>query len=434
MSDVIIKVEGLSKQYRIGAKQKGYRTFRDVLADAVITPFRKAAGLLRGQTSAAAGMQETIWALRDVSFEVKQGEVVGIIGRNGAGKTTILKVLSRITEPTEGWAEIRGRMGTLLEVGTGFHQELTGRENVFLNGSILGMKRVDIESKFDEIVAFAEIEKFLDTPVKYYSSGMQVRLAFAVASHLEPEILLVDEVLAVGDTAFQKKCLGKMGDVAEAGRTVLFVSHNMVALQRLCPRAIWLLDGKLKEDGQSNDVISNYLTTYASTLMVQEWPDMDGAPGNEVFRLRRACVRPVNGTPVDQITVRTPFVIEFDYWNLVPDSNVYLSILLINEHGIVTFGSAPVDEMLWGSPFPKGLFRSVCHIPGDLLNSGIHRVVLRVVRGNRYVIYKKDDILSFDIHDSPDSKVLYYGMRAGSVRPVLNWTTELLDGKAGLPE
>jgi lipopolysaccharide transport system ATP-binding protein len=236
MSYTAIRVDNLSKQYRIGGPQKKYETLRDTLANTLATPLRRAGKLLRGQATGAAELDATIWALRDVSFKVQRGEVVGIIGRNGAGKSTLLKILSRITEPTLGVAEIRGRVGSLLEVGTGFHQELTGRENIYLNGAILGMKRHEIEHKFDEIVAFAEVEKFIDTPVKHYSSGMHLRLAFAVAAHLEPEILLVDEVLAVGDAAFQKKCLNKMEDVGQQGRTVLFVSHNMPAITRLCER------------------------------------------------------------------------------------------------------------------------------------------------------------------------------------------------------
>ncbi len=244
MSDIAIRVEGLSKQYRIGGKQERYRTLRDTLA-----------GLGRRKTSES----ETFWALQDVSFEVKRGEVVGIIGRNGAGKSTLLKILSRITEPTAGTIDIYGRVGSLLEVGTGFHPELSGRENIFLNGAIIGMSRRDIERRFEEIVAFAEVEKFIDTAVKHYSSGMYLRLAFAVAAHLEPEILIVDEVLAVGDAAFQKKCLGKMQDVAGQGRTVLFVSHNMGAVKGLCSRVIWLENGNLHEVGEVVPVIDSYL-------------------------------------------------------------------------------------------------------------------------------------------------------------------------------
>jgi lipopolysaccharide transport system ATP-binding protein len=256
MSDIAIRVDNLSKQYRIGGPQVPYRTLRESLSGAIQAPFRRLAAVLRGQPSTVSN--DTIWALKDVSFQVQRGEVVGIIGRNGAGKTTLLKVLSRITEPTEGCAEIHGRVGSLLEVGTGFHPELTGRENIYLNGAILGMKKAEIERRFDEIVAFAEIERFLDTPVKRYSSGMYVRLAFAVAAHLEPEILLVDEVLAVGDAAFQKKCLGKMGDVAKEGRTVLFVSHNMSAVRSLCQRAVLLIEGCLAVDGVVESVIQRY--------------------------------------------------------------------------------------------------------------------------------------------------------------------------------
>jgi lipopolysaccharide transport system ATP-binding protein len=259
MSDHAIRVDGLSKQYRIGSKHQGYKTLRETLAETFASPFRRAQELLRGQAYGASGLDETIWALKDVSFEIKRGEVVGIIGRNGAGKTTLLKVLSRITEPTEGQAEIYGRVGSLLEVGTGFHPELTGRENIYLSGVILGMKKAEIAQKFDEIVAFAEIEKFIDTPVKHYSSGMYVRLAFAVAAHLEPEILLVDEVLAVGDAAFQKKCLGKMGQLAKEGRTVLFVSHNMGVIAELCHRVILIRSGMIALTGSARKTISKYL-------------------------------------------------------------------------------------------------------------------------------------------------------------------------------
>ncbi len=268
MSNLAIRVEHLSKRYRIGQREQ-YYALRDVLARAFTAPFRllkqiskfefRNSKLANPKSAIRNPQSEYIWALKDVSFEVKRGEVVGIIGRNGAGKTTLLKILSRITKPTEGYAEIHGRVGSLLEVGTGFHPELTGRENIYLNGAILGMKKAEIERKFDEIVAFAEVEKFIDTPVKYYSSGMYVRLAFAVAAHLEPEILLVDEVLAVGDSAFQRKCLGKIGDVAKEGRTVLFVSHNMGAVQNLCGVAHLLDQGRILASGNVGDVISRYL-------------------------------------------------------------------------------------------------------------------------------------------------------------------------------
>ena len=265
--DVVIRAEGLGKKYVIGheAERERYVALRDVLARGARNLWRKTAGMARGRALVAGDTVEEFWALKDVSFEVKRGEVLGIIGRNGAGKSTLLKILSRITEPTEGRVTIDGRVASLLEVGTGFHPELTGRENIYLNGAILGMTRAEIRRKFDEIVAFAEVEKFLDTPVKRYCSGMYVRLAFAVAAHLEPEILIVDEVLAVGDAEFQKKCLGKMSEVAGGGRTVLFVSHNMAAVEALCPRSIYLASGALVSEGNTGNVIMTYLEQRQAT-------------------------------------------------------------------------------------------------------------------------------------------------------------------------
>ena len=261
MSKIAIEVVGLGKKYHIGSAQKSHYRLTDQVVDTFTSPFRRAGKLFRGQTTSAAELDEIIWALKDVSFQIKPGEVVGVIGRNGVGKSTLLRILAGITDPTEGYADIYGRVGSLLEVGTGFHPELTGRENIYLNGAILGMKKIEIERKLDEIVAFAEIDKFLDTPVKHYSSGMHVRLAFSVAAHLEPEILLVDEVLAVGDMAFQRKCLGKMDDVAQAGRTVVFVSHNMGLLQQLCERGIFLLQGAVHTDGSIAEAVDAYLQT-----------------------------------------------------------------------------------------------------------------------------------------------------------------------------
>ncbi|MGH9901699.1 MAG: ABC transporter ATP-binding protein, partial [Pyrinomonadaceae bacterium] len=290
----IIKVENLGKQYRIGAARAHYATLRDSLMGAVRAPLQR---WQRGGRRAA----DTFWAVKDINFEINQGEVVGIIGRNGAGKSTLLKILSRIVEPTTGGVDLYGRVGSLLEVGTGFHPELTGRENIFLNGAILGMRKAEIERKFDEIVAFAEVEKFIDTPVKYYSSGMYVRLAFAVAAHLEPEILIVDEVLAVGDAAFQKKCLGKMSDVAKRGRTVLFVSHNMVAVRALCGRALRLHEGCLAEDGPAAQVVSRYLGSGRISQAEVVWADPKRAPGNEVFRIRSVRLRDVNGAITGEV-------------------------------------------------------------------------------------------------------------------------------------
>ncbi|MDT7041575.1 ABC transporter ATP-binding protein [Candidatus Nitronereus thalassa] len=258
MNNIAIQVKDLGKKYHIGAKKKGYQTFREALTEAVVAPFRRARDLVSGKSTGAAELNEEFWALENINISIQKGEVVGIIGPNGAGKSTLLKVLSRIVEPTEGYADINGRIGSLLEVGTGFHPELTGRENVFLNGAILGMRKSEIYQKFDEIVAFAEVGKFIDTPVKHYSSGMYLRLAFSVAAHLEPEILLVDEVLAVGDANFQKKCLGKMNEVSKKGRTVLFVSHNMSAIRTLCNRAILLEHGRVKYDGEVFGAIKEY--------------------------------------------------------------------------------------------------------------------------------------------------------------------------------
>lgn len=431
MSETVIRTINLGKLYRIGEHQGSYRTLRETIVNAFSAPFRH---LYRKSQSPIHNPQSNfIWALKDISFEVKRGEVVGIIGRNGAGKTTLLKILSRITEPTEGWAEINGRIGSLLEVGTGFHPELTGRENIYLNGAILGMKRLEINHKFDEIVAFAEIEKFIDTPVKRYSSGMYVRLAFAVAAHLEPEILLVDEVLAVGDAAFQKKCLGKMGDVAKEGRTVLFVSHNMLAVESLCGRVIWLNDGSIVQEGQPSKIISLYLQVSFSNVTEQIWDDIAAAPGNDKVRLHRACVRSENGSPSD-ISVRTPFVLQFEYWNLVPETRLNLSLVFYNEQGIALFNTGPVLEPVWnGRPFPRGLFLSICYVPGDLLNDGTHRVDLYVVKDQSRVIYHHENILCFEVHDDPGLRGPWYGKTMGTVRPLLEWTTEYIDSGVEAP-
>ncbi|MFX0198630.1 MAG: polysaccharide ABC transporter ATP-binding protein [Candidatus Hodarchaeota archaeon] len=426
MSDIAIRTENLSKLYKIGEYQGNYKTLREAIINTLSIPFRQ---LRRNAQSSTLNPQsDTIWALKDVSFQVKRGEVVGIIGRNGAGKTTLLKILSRITEPTEGWAEIEGRVGSLLEVGTGFHPELTGRENIYLNGAILGMKKAELNRKFDEIVAFAEIEKFIDTPVKRYSSGMYVRLAFAVAAHLEPEILLVDEVLAVGDAAFQKKCLGKMGDVAHEGRTVLFVSHNMAAVQSLCGRVIWLNDGKITEEGQPGRVVSSYLATSSLSLTEQVWEDPATAPGNDKVRVRRVCVRPKGGVPSDLITIRTPILMEFEYWNLVPNLQLSPGLSLFNAEGVEVFATGPVHEPVWyGRPFPVGLFRSLCYIPGDILNDGTYRVRFRAVQDQTMVIFYYNDILSFEVRDAVEMRTSWYGKWPGAVRPNLEWTTELVE-------
>jgi lipopolysaccharide transport system ATP-binding protein len=422
MRNSTIRVENLGKLYHIGVAGKRHDTLRDLLMDGLRAPL----GWFQ-RNGRSTSRDSTIWALQDVSFEVGYGEVLGVIGRNGAGKSTLLKILSRITEPTEGRAEILGRVGSLLEVGTGFHPELTGRENIYLNGAILGMRRSEIDRKFDEIVAFAEIDKFLDTPVKRYSSGMYVRLAFAVAAHLEPEVLLVDEVLAVGDAAFQKKCLGKMGDVAKEGRTVLFVSHNLVAMQTLCGRAIWLNDGKIVGAGQTSQVISDYLQTSFSALTEQVWNDPATAPGNDRVRLRRVCVRPEDGPASDMITMSTPLAIEVEFWNLLPEARLHITLHLYTEQQIVAFTTGSVTDPVWrGRAFPAGLFRSTCHIPGAFLNSGTHRVLLLVVQNLDTVIYRHEDVLAFDVHDLEKRPGHWLGKEPGVVQPWLQWNTEYL--------
>src|SRR5213078_2382955 len=313
MSDVAIRCEGLAKRYEIGERE-AYKTIRDVITDAVGAPFRRLRSAAQHSSNGNGSHDKpTIWALDDVSFEIKPGEVVGIIGRNGAGKSTLLRVLSRITKPTRGRAQIRGRVGALLEVGTGFHPELTGRDNIYLSGAVLGMRSAEIKSKFDEIVAFAEIERFIDTPVKRYSSGMQVRLAFAVAAHLEPEILLIDEVLAVGDAEFQKKCLGKIGDVAKQGRTILFVSHHMPSVVRLSPRTLLLDHGRITDSGTTAEVVGTYLNSGFGLQAEQRWPDASSAPGDDVVRLNVVRLQKTSGATQQFFDSRDSIGIEIGY-------------------------------------------------------------------------------------------------------------------------
>ena len=322
---------------------------------AALAPLGKIRSWLSGKGN--RNHSDWIWALRDIDFTVHEGEVVGIIGRNGTGKSTLLKILSGITAPTAGYADIYGRIGSLLEVGTGFHMELTGRENIFMNGALLGMHRHEIKQKFDEIVAFSEVEAFLDTPVKRYSSGMYMRLAFAVAAHLEPEILAIDEVLAVGDADFQKKCLGKMGKIAKEGRTVLFVSHNMIAIRSLCQRSIWLEEGKVKEVGDSSHIVSNYLHSSALSKTVQSWDNVETAPGNDIVRLRRVCVQGENQSQPDLITMKTPFKIEVEFWNMSPGANLHINLHLTTEERIIAFSSSSSDEAgWWTDALPRDFF------------------------------------------------------------------------------
>ena len=425
MSDLAIRVENLGKRYRIGAAQARYKTLRETLTDAAAAPLRRLRALARGQP--LEGARNTIWALRDLSFEIKRGEVVGIIGRNGAGKSTLLKILSRITEPTEGYAELRGRVGTLLEVGTGFHPELTGRENIYLNGAILGMKRTETERKFDEIVAFAEVERFIDTPVKHYSSGMYLRLAFAVAAHLDPEILVVDEVLAVGDAQFQKKCLGKIGDVSKEGRTVLFVSHNMAAVKTLCQRAILLEAGKQIMSGLSSDVVQSYLAYGTQTAKEQVWNDLESAPGNENARMRAIRIVNVLGQPPEQVALEESIVVEVDYQVLKPGSILNVSISLFDQNDIYILASPSLTDPNWSlRPHPVGYFRSRCVIQGNLLSPGIYSVTALLVESGKHIIAQQDKIVSVELVDIGSDRSDYFGHWSGVVRPILEWRTERL--------
>lgn len=392
MSKVVIESVGLGKKFHIGGRQKSYYRLTDQLADMVVAPFRRAGNLLRGQAGGATDLDETIWALRDVSFQIKTGEVVGIIGSNGAGKSTLLKILSGITDPSEGYVDIYGRVGSLLEVGTGFHPELTGRENIYLNGAILGMKKAEIESKLDEIVAFAEVDKFLDTPVKHYSSGMYVRLAFSVAAHLEPEVLLVDEVLAVGDMAFQRKCLGKMDDVAKAGRTVLFVSHNMSLLQTLCERGILLQNSTVFMDGSITEVVDAYLQTLeqAKSQDLSKRADRKG-----VGKVKLVNAEVSNGSST---IVKTGHPVRFVFWvdTLVPGLACNFFIHDNIGQPITSFKSrtrGPEDAY-----DPQNGLKFICELDQLLLLPGRYRIDVAIIGDNRLQDYIEAAVV-FEVSD-----------------------------------
>ncbi len=426
MSDVVIKAEGLGKKYLIGhqSERERYTALRDVVVRNVKGVLNKTRQVLSGQQLLAGDEIEEFWALRDIDFEIKRGDRVGIIGRNGAGKSTLLKVLSRITEPSTGRVEIHGRVASLLEVGTGFHPELTGRENIFLNGAILGMTRAEIKKKFDEIVDFAGVEKFLDTPVKRYSSGMYVRLAFAVAAHLEPEILVVDEVLAVGDAEFQKKCLGKMEDVSKNdGRTVLFVSHNMGAMTALCNKGILLNQGTAKYQGAIQSTILEYLNHFTKTNRKIEYP-IAKAPGSEGIKFLYAEVRPIaNVRETDHFEVGDPIELEFIFQNERESTSALdLTFHLYDEMGNLVFVGS--TGFKWKEPkqFGQGEMKFLCRIPSGLMNEGFYNVQeILIVKDRGTVLFAQRDVLQFEVITKQEENWGWMGKKEGIVLPTLEW-------------
>jgi lipopolysaccharide transport system ATP-binding protein len=416
MSDVIISVENLGKKYDILHQEERarYKTLRETLMKSAASLFHRRDELERARA------REEFWALKNVSFDVERGKVLGIIGRNGAGKSTLLKVLSRITPPSEGQVILRGRVASLLEVGTGFHPELTGRENIFLNGSILGMSHVEIRRKFDEIVDFAGVEKFLDTPVKRYSSGMYVRLAFAVAAHLEPEILVVDEVLAVGDAEFQKKSMSKMQDVASSmGRTVLFVSHNMIAVQSLCEQVVLLEGGRVKNAGAAESVIASYLSESMKSNPTAIWDDPATAPGNSIVRIRGISISDANDPKCTFLEMQTEIRIETEYTVYAANEMLHITYHLLNDQGItvLTSGNKPRVHSV-------GSYRAACRIPGNLLNSGGYFLKLFIVQNENSAIYWKEDVASFSVAETTQRETAWMGREPGIVQPILEWSTE----------
>lgn len=419
--DTSIIVNGIGKRYKIGAFQERQDTLRDL----IVNQASRVGSWFKG--GAPNRRYENIWALRDVSFEVKQGQALGIIGRNGAGKSTLLKILSRVTDPTEGYGELRGRVGSLLEVGTGFHPELTGRENIFLNGAILGMQKKEIAARFDEIVAFSEVDKFIDTPVKRYSSGMYLRLAFAVAAHLEPEILVVDEVLAVGDADFQRKCLGKMGDVANSGRTVLFVSHNMSAILRLTQESIVLDKGRVLMRAPSAEAVDFYLNRGLSKMGERFWEDDEIPPSSSPFKPVAIRIVDKVGQVSDSVRAVDPITIEIEYELSEGITGLRVGYYLFTTRGEAVFTSFDTDsdELFREYTYrPQGRYTSKCVIPAFTLNEG--RFVLGInassYRIKRY--FQDDQALSFSVDASGAPGTHWPEPRPGAVRPRLDWTIE----------
>ena len=428
MSDVVIRVEDLSKIYRIGLKEEIHDSLVGEITDFIKRPVMNLKRLrkLSNFNETSDGPEDTVWALKDVSFEVRQGEVVGIIGRNGAGKSTLLKILCRITEPTGGRALVDGRVGSLLEVGTGFHPELTGRENVYLNGVILGMKKAEVEKKFDEIVAFSEVEKFIDTPVKRYSSGMRVRLAFAVAAHLEPEILLVDEVLAVGDAAFQKKCLGKMGDVSKEGRTVLFVSHNMAAIQELCNRVILLNAGRIESDGEPTGVVDSYLRLMDGNsdvdISISELPRIEGF--GEKVRFLRCWLFDAEGNITSQFKVGDLIGIfielearERDY----SDLHLNIGINTVQQVRILTVTNR--DNYGHFSCQKNHTISIKARLDGFMLASGTYNLTL-VAGHSIHPLDVLERVVPFEVVETISDQVVYHPGLCGIIRGKASWEIE----------
>lgn len=397
-----IVIENVSKKYILNHKAKKGNSFKDTLVDFGTSLFKRK----------EKQEKDIFWALNDVSFKVEKGDRLGLIGSNGAGKSTLLKVLSQITEPTKGSIRIKGRMASLLEVGTGFHPELSGRENINLNGAILGMKSDEIKQHFDAIVDFAGIERFLDTPVKRYSSGMYVRLGFAIAAHLEPEILVVDEVLAVGDADFQKKSIGKMRDVSKSGRTIVFVSHNLTAVEGLCNKGAYLKKGELVKFGEVNSVINHYVSTVSKFQLKQEWNNMNDAPGNNMIRAKRIQLVPENELTDNIITTKDGIRVEFEFWNSIKSTTLNVSLFLYTMAGECIFNVANL-----GQEFSQGIIESSCSIPGDFLNDGSYYISLMVVEDHLKPLYFFEEVLAFDIKDSRDTDD-WLGKWPGAIRPL----------------
>lgn len=406
-----VEISNISKRYRIG-HQAGNATLRDSITSGARKIIRR-----ESRTST-----EDFWALKDINFTIPQGQRIGIIGRNGAGKSTLLKIISRITTPTTGEGKLHGRVASLLEVGTGFHPELSGRENIYLNGAILGMTRKEIQKKFDEIVTFSEIEKFLDTPVKRYSSGMYVRLAFAVAAHLDSDIFIVDEVLAVGDAQFQKKCLGKMQDVASKGRTVIFVSHNLPSIRSLCSRAILLQGGKIQSDGTTHNVLEKYIGR-GGLVPSRLWEPLD-APKNTTTRIDGVRVCDSKGVTLQSVTTDDEFQVEINYEVVKDLSAVGLTVLVANSDREMVFSSINNHEKDWyGKPMPTGKFMSRCTVPSKFLNDGEHTISLIFFGKNFSDAITIEDALRIFIEDGKYVRGDFYGDYQGATRPLLSWKT-----------